>query len=89
LTDLNSGCNVSFTVGPGTFEYVAENPYVFTEWEQEKIRIKLETFLTHPDLTVMADILLELFSHDPAVQGGSTLAVQEILLENYRYKYAS
>lgn len=54
----------------------------FTHEEQERIRIQLETYLTHEDHKYLLDNLTAMFSID----NGSTLWMTESLLHNYQFK---
>lgn len=58
----------------------------FTREEQERIRIRLETYLPHEDHKYLLDNLTAMFSVVYGVDGGSTLWMTESLLHNYTFK---
>lgn len=58
----------------------------FTPEEQERIRIRLETYLSHDDHKYLLDNLTAIFNVEYGVDGGSTLWVTESLLHNYTFK---
>lgn len=58
----------------------------FTPEEQERIRIRLETYLSHEDHKYLLDNLKAIFSVEYGVDGSSTLWMTESLLYNYTFK---